>query len=160
MPMPQLSAAYILPAILVALPLLTAIGLVIFGNRFAQWMLALRGKFKEDYKALSTPSKHGFVYLALVAGFVVFVPASVAVLFLIGLMVDVADNGPINHLLYRARENELRNWLELCSFAANVMVAGVAWFAIRFAKAQSKEAEHSRRANVYLEISNRFSSPR
>jgi len=58
-----------------------------------------------------------------------------------------------------ANSNLIRNFLELLSFAASPVLAAIAIAALAFARKQWEEAEHTRLANLYSSIEERWSSP-
>jgi hypothetical protein len=153
-----MSYQYALAIIILAIPLVASGILLIFPR------LRLGPKWKVDqelekfHKNLTTPAGHALAYLTALAGFMVFVPISILTLFLMGEMVGIVDNPSVHPVIFESTQNTLRSWLELCYFVASIIVAGVVWFAVRFARKQATEAENSRAAQVYLEITGRYIS--
>jgi hypothetical protein len=161
----RLLYSYLLPLVLLATPLAACIVILLVPRlrRGRKWKIVQA--FEKRHREFSTLGGHAFAYLTTLAGFLFFVPISILTLFLIGRAIGIVDNSSVHPILFGSNGGVLRSWLELCYFAASIIVAGVAWFAVRFAadqarqaRKQSEEAERSRAAQVYLQITGRFIS--
>lgn len=145
----------------VGLVILVAFGFLIFATYLGMSCLpvARRSFLGGKRRKFAKPSGPLFDGLVAFAIFMVSIPATILILFAIGEMAGLVNMVPDPAATGDERAR-LRNWLELCYFSASVIVAGVAWFAVQFAKKQAIEAEHSRAAQVYLELTGRYTSER